>query len=764
VVSDIVDAVNESAADLRGAGGCGHAEGCDLVVMLVHEGAASTSYAAVTNDSTFANIVRGASPDIDAIVSGHTHLAYNHKVPVQAWVDEHRAVTERPVVSAGQYGAYLNRLRFDFEPGTDNLVDIRQGVVSLKDFDADPATQGIVDAAVAAAAGPGGQRVGELEGPFKRARRFDPDSGSGGANVENRGGESTLGNLVAEIQRWRTGAQIGLMNPGGLRADLLGNDGNPRVLTYRQAADVQPFANTLVTMDLTGGQIRTILEQQWQRDADGNIPSRPFLRLGTSDGFVVTEDATRAEGHRVTGMWLNGEAIDLDETYRVAATSFLASGTGDNFWGFADATNRQDTGQTDLAAVVDYFEERTAPLPVDYRQHAVRVRFPSGAPAAYVPGDHATFDVTSWAMTGADDVTDESLQVRLGDRVLGTFDVGNALPNLPDDTAGTASIDVQVPVDLEDGATKLLLVGETTGTEIPVVIQVDDGIDPVATVAAGPDQAITWDQAASIPVQVSGNDGVPTGSVRLLEGDTELASAPLADGAATLSLAARTLEPGTHSLRVVYSGPGYPSAEDEMTLTVEKAAATVSVDDVSLTYGDGADVIVQVAPAVATGTVYILDGTRELTAGTVSNGTANLRLPARSLSPGTTTLTASYTGDGHVAGASTAFTATVGKAASRTSIAVTPREVEVKKTRAIVWIAVTTPAGVVATGDVAVTVPGQGTERVTLWGGLAALTLDTFSTVGPRTIEVEYGGSALLAPSSDTVVIEVVKPGKGNNR
>ena len=184
------------------------------------------------------------------------------------------------------------------------------------------------------------------------------------------------------------------MNPGGLRADLLGTAGDPRVLTYRQAADVQPFANTLVTMDLTGAQIKTILEQQWQRDADGNIPSRPFLRLGTSEGFTSTYDAGRPEGDRITGMWLDGTALDPARTYRVAATSFLASGTGDNFWGFAEATNEQDTGKTDLQGVVDYLAEFAehgvdSPLPVDYRQHAVGVAFPAGAPAAYAGGRHA---------------------------------------------------------------------------------------------------------------------------------------------------------------------------------------------------------------------------------------------------------------------------------------------------------------------------------------------------------------------------------------
>ncbi len=380
VVDDIVESVNRDAETLRSEGGCGEATGCDLVVMLVHEGAATPSYDSVTDDSTFAQIVAGASPDIDAIVSGHTHLAYNHQVPVQAWVDAGRAVTTRPVVSAGQYGARLNRLEFEFEAGTDNLVDVRQRVVDLNDYDADPKAQAIVDAAVAAAADEGGKRLGDLDGPFERARRADPDNG--GAAVENRGGESTLGNLVAEIQRWQTGADIGFMNPGGLRADLLGEPGDPRELTYRQAADVQPFANTLVNMDLTGAQIKEILEQQWQRDADGNIPSRPFLRLGTSDGFVVTEDASKPEGERVTGMWLVGVALGPGETYQVAATSFLASGTGDNFCGFAAATNRQDTGKTDLQAVVDYMKEfaATAPLPVDYAQHAVDVRFPNDAP------------------------------------------------------------------------------------------------------------------------------------------------------------------------------------------------------------------------------------------------------------------------------------------------------------------------------------------------------------------------------------------------
>ena len=64
------------------------------------------------------------------------------------------------------------------------------------------------------------------------------------------------------------------------------------MLTFKQAADVQPFANTLVNMDLTGAQIKATLEQQWQPAG----AARPFLRLGASKGFTYTYDATPAGG------------------------------------------------------------------------------------------------------------------------------------------------------------------------------------------------------------------------------------------------------------------------------------------------------------------------------------------------------------------------------------------------------------------------------------------------------------------------------------
>ena len=298
-VSSIVTEVNAGAAALRSAG-------ADVVVMLVHEGSATTSCSGVSDDSAFGRIVKGVGTNVNAIVSGHTHLAYNC------------SYSGVPVVSAGQYGMALNQLQFTVEDTTGAVTAVTSDIRYLKaqttpfaaNFPADPAVTTIVNNAKARADVLGAVELGKLAGPFNRARLAD-------GTTENRGGESTLGNLVAEVQRWATqtpeagGAQIAFMNPGGLRQDMVGNPGGyPASLTYKQAAVVQPFANTLVNMKLTGAQIKTVLEQQWQRDDKGAVPSRPFLRLGTSAGFFATYDPARAEGNRVTGMWLNGKAID----------------------------------------------------------------------------------------------------------------------------------------------------------------------------------------------------------------------------------------------------------------------------------------------------------------------------------------------------------------------------------------------------------------------------------------------------------------------
>ncbi|MDR7255526.1 5'-nucleotidase, partial [Nocardioides sp. BE266] len=586
-ITSVVAEVNAAADQLK-ASGCG-GEPCDLVIELVHEGAPSPSCATIKTDvdSPFGKIVHGASAKVDAIISGHTHLKYNCKVPVAG------KTIDRPVVSAGQYGSYLNQLEFDFAPDTNNLVGIRQHVLAMKDYDEDPATKTVVDAAVQVANQRGAEVLGQVAGPFKRARRVDPTSGV----VENRGGESTLGNQVAEIQRWKTGADIGVMNPGGLRDDLIGTDDGPGPVTYREAANVQPFANTLVTVDLTGAQLKTLLEQQWQRDPDGNIPSRPFLRLGTSKGFTWTEDSSKAEGNRITGMWLDGVAIDPAGTYTVSANSFLAVG-GDNFRALTLGTNKQDTGFTDLQATVEYLgefantAEGDAPLAVDYRQHGVGARVQGGPFSA---GDTVTIPVDSLSMTGGGtsnvitDTVDSTVAVTLGAQDLGTFPVTSALPTTPYDIPGAATVTFPLPSGLTGGTKWFTLTGAATGTTAKIPVEVVD--NRADSTVSGTAADITWGQAGSVSVTVT--PGSATGTVELYDGTTKIGEGTLTGDATTIAIPAESLSVGAHTLTLKYLGDvATKPAEGSVSVTVVKASSTVSGTAADVTWGQAGSVSV----------------------------------------------------------------------------------------------------------------------------------------------------------------------------
>ena len=454
-MEDIVEATNREADALTAAG-------ADMVVLLVHEGADTTDCAMVADDPVFGEIVTGTNANVDAIVSGHTHKAYDCSFPVAG------KAAPRPVVSAGQYGAFLNRLDFTVESTTGDVAAVTQELINVNTgtFEPDPEVQAIVDQAVEDAEGPGSVVLGQIESAFRRA--VQPDATPEDGPSENRGGESTLGNLVAEVQRWSTrtdergNAQIAFMNPGGLRADLEGGE-----VTFREAANVQPFANTLVNLRMTGAQIKTLLEQQWQPEG----ASRPFLRLGTSKGFEFTQDASRPEGKRITGIYLRNEPLAMDESYSVTVNSFLAGG-GDNFAVFTEATQKRDTGVTDLTAMVDYLAAKTSggPLPVSYEQHAVGVHLPDGRKVSR--GERLRLHLSSLDMTALGDIRDRMIRIKVGKRTIGKKLVDHTLLAGGFDETGTARVVAKIPAKAKIGNRFIRIFGNRTGTGVKVPIRV----------------------------------------------------------------------------------------------------------------------------------------------------------------------------------------------------------------------------------------------------------------------------------------------------
>jgi 5'-nucleotidase len=754
-VTDIVDATNEAATELK-------AEGADVVVLLVHEGAGGTSYASATTPGTvFGDIVNGVSADVDAIVSGHTHLAYNHSVPVPAWVAEERAVTERPVVSAGQYGENLNKLVFTVDNATGDVQAKTQEIVPFASFPAtgDAATQTIVNDANAKAAVLGAQPLGKIEAGFSRAKFV------GGA--ENRGGESTLNNLVAEVQRWSTDTEIAFMNPGGLRADMPGTGTDyPRTVTYKNAADVQPFANTLVKMGLKGSSIKKLLEQQWQRLPNGNVPSRPFLKLGVSNGFEYTYDPTRAEGDRITGMWLDGEAIDADTTYQVGANAFLASGTGDNFYAFSEAIDKRDSGKVDLAAMVDYmaaFATDADPLDVDYSQRAVGV---TGVTGDYAVGQTVTINLTSLAMTGVGDVQDATVDVEFDGQPIGDFPVDNTANAAGDansnDEAGRATVSFRVPAVDAGGTYDVVITGASTGTSttVPVTVQAPTKVESTVTAAATPSSIPAQTGTSTIDVEVTAAGGTPTGTVAAILDGKIVGGGELVDGKADVVVGPFATA-GTKAITIRYYGDAATlPAETSVSVTVtpapvvEKATPTITATAtpaVVKVKKDSSTVSVTVTRpgGTATGTVLAVVDNVVVGAGDLVGGSTSITVgPFETI--GDKAVTLRYLGDDATKAGNGSVTIAVQKATPRVNVRAPKAVAQGSKAKVVVDVAA---AGFDPSGTVTVKVDGKKVTR-TLTDGKVIVKV-RLSELGKQKVTVTYSGDDLTESGRDTTTIKV---------
>lgn len=198
--------------------------------------------------------------------------------------------------------------------------------------------------------------------------------------IGNAGTESPLGDMIADAQLAYARsvdpeADVALMNPGGIRAGLIytasGSEGDG-VVTYGEAYTVQPFANTVNLVNLTGAQLITALQQQV---SGANEASPKILQI--SKGLTYTLDLTRTGAARVVAdsVRLDGVPIDPAAGYRVAMNSFLAGG-GDGFTELGKGTNVL-VGGDDLAAFEAYLtanSSATAPYPVPAADRVTVVR------------------------------------------------------------------------------------------------------------------------------------------------------------------------------------------------------------------------------------------------------------------------------------------------------------------------------------------------------------------------------------------------------
>ena len=343
--ADEVETANRYTRELQ-------AQGVETIVVLLHEGGTQAGPSAYDINGCnglsgpIVPIAAGMSPAIDVVVTGHTHQAYNCNL------------SGKLVTSASSFGRLVTDIDLSIDRRTGDVLTAKaENVVVTRDQAKAPAQTELI-ARYREALGPiAGRQVGTTASALTRSqeRLFQSGTASNGAPVFALG-ESALGNLIADAQLAATddeaGAVAAFMNPGGVRADL---DAGP--VSYEEAFTVQPFANNLVTLNLTGAQLQCLLEQQFSVGRT--------LYASASVSYVVDPAGTTGpvadpcSGTRVvdSSLRIGGTPVVAGSTYRVTVNNFLAGG-GDGFSVLRDSTGNV-TGPIDLDAFTAYLTARS---------------------------------------------------------------------------------------------------------------------------------------------------------------------------------------------------------------------------------------------------------------------------------------------------------------------------------------------------------------------------------------------------------------------
>ncbi len=293
-------------------------QGADYVIVVAHSGAICDRDFTKC-DGEIIEWARGVTNKPDLIVAGHTHRVVEY---VENGI---------PIVEAGSYSTRYG------------VVDLRKDStgahVWIRDFpntfaDRVPADSQIVRLV---------QRYQREIGP-----QVNQVIATLADTVSRTGADSPLGNLLADAFRVTANAQMSFVNNGSIRiAELPAGQ-----TTWGTLYSLQPFENRMMRLTLTGADIRGIVEQSVTGDFPGMHVS----------GITVHYNRSAPAGQRVTKITVGNEELRDDANYIVAVTDFLATGTGDGYRGFGQASKRADVGLTDLEAVIKYLQSLPSPV------------------------------------------------------------------------------------------------------------------------------------------------------------------------------------------------------------------------------------------------------------------------------------------------------------------------------------------------------------------------------------------------------------------
>lgn len=372
---DEADATNALIRQLRNSG-------VETIVVSIHEGGFQSStpntiagYNACSGFSgPIQDIVARLDPNVDLVVSGHTHAVYNCDLPIGTAAPFNIAGKTVKVTSTNAFGRALTEIDLTIDRTTRNPVGIAawNTITFRNNPDIEP-NAGLNNLVAS---------YENLSTPL--ANRVIGSIASDLPNSADAIGRQKAGFVIADSQLAATapaqfgGAVVAFMNPGGVRNPGFiyaqsGTEGDGNV-TYGEAFTVQPFGNSLVTMTLTGAQLKNVLEQQFSGCGTQNAnrlmqpSSSLYYEFTPATGWVYTSTAvknTACNWVDAASIRINGIPVNAAASYRITMNNFMADG-GDNYIEFKSGTNRLG-GAVDIDALEAYFSAYGGPVAVpDY--------------------------------------------------------------------------------------------------------------------------------------------------------------------------------------------------------------------------------------------------------------------------------------------------------------------------------------------------------------------------------------------------------------
>ncbi|MFH1783543.1 MAG: 5'-nucleotidase C-terminal domain-containing protein [bacterium] len=261
-------------------------------------------------------VIAECFPQVDVIIGGHDHVI----------LESPREVGDTLVCQAGENGYRVGNLELVFDTDTDTISAYEHTMANIytDSYTPDPQT----------------------ETALKRYYDKDMDQIIGYAKTTLRNdsaADSPLGNWITDVMREEGGADIAIASKGGIRASLAKGD-----ITKRELYSISPFENTLVRMNISGKNLKILLERMLSK-------STPRFHVS---GLKIEFDPKAQQGKRITRLSVGDNEVIAKEEYTLIMNNFEVFSVG-RYKEIKDATQIKDTKITLYQALADYTKKHS---------------------------------------------------------------------------------------------------------------------------------------------------------------------------------------------------------------------------------------------------------------------------------------------------------------------------------------------------------------------------------------------------------------------